>query len=259
MPAVSFLLIPLALLLALALILWGERRRRAALAEAESARVRAAERDRLLGQWGQEVQAVALALLGRAEAPAMPARAAEARRLLQLADDVSEYLAAEAGPRHLAPAPLPLAPLLEEAVAAVAAQLGPGRRQFRLAPDFAGLVLHADRRALRGALLQVLTRAARFTREEDWIDLRPVVTADSLAIVIEDEGLGLPAEDLAAGAGLGTRGLGFGLAIARALLEAHGGALRLEAVPGVGARAWLTLPRDRLLAAWSRSRSDGII
>ena len=45
----------------------------------------------------------------------------------------------------------------------------------------------------------------------------------------------------------GGTGLGLGLALARSLLEAHGGALRLEAVPGVGTRAWLTLPRDRLV------------
>jgi hypothetical protein len=33
----------------------------------------------------------------------------------------------------------------------------------------------------------------------------------------------------------------------RFMLEAHGEALRLEAVPGVGPRARLTLPRDRLV------------
>lgn len=37
-----------------------------------------------------------------------------------------------------------------------------------------------------------------------------------------------------------TRGLGFGLSVARALLKA---------LPNVGARAWLTLPRERLIAA----------
>jgi signal transduction histidine kinase len=235
------------ILVAVALALPAIRRGRAAEAAARSL---AAERGRSLGQLAREVQAPALALLGHAAAlppPAASAIAAEARRLLQLADDISEYLASQAGPRRLAPAPLPLGPLLEEVVAAMVAQLGPGRRQFRLAADFAGLALHADRRALRGALLQVLIRAARLTREEDWIDLRPVLTPDSLAIVIEDEGAGLPAEDLAPGATDGTRGLGFGLSVARALLEAHGGSLRLEAVPGVGARAWLTLPRDRLL------------
>ena len=36
---------------------------------------------------------------------------------------------------------------------------------------------------------------------------------------------------------------------ARSLLEAHGGGLRLEALPNVGARAWLSLPRSRVLDA----------
>src|SRR4051794_21731617 len=250
-------LLAASLVLTLAALGFGWRataRQRAAQEAAGCAERLAAERGRSLGLIVQELQA--LALLGQAAAAPPPAGtqiAIEARRLLHLADDISDYLAAEAGPRQLAPAPLPLAPLVEEAVAAVTAQLGPVRRQFRMAPDFAGLVLNADRRALRGALLQVLTRAARLTREEDWIDLRPVLTADSLAIVVEDEGAGLGAEDLAAGqaaaGAAGTRGLGFGLAVARALLEAHGGALKLEAMPGIGARAWLTLPRTRLLAA----------
>jgi len=133
-------------------------------------------------------------------------------------------------------------------------RLGPTIRQWRLAEGFAGLTLHADRRALRGALLQVMARAARMTRDGDWIDLRPHLTPDSVAIIIEDEGAGLGAEDLAGGAARATeadrtRGLGFGLAVARSLLEAHGGAFQLEALPGVGARAWLTLPRARLMPA----------
>src|SRR4051812_6639452 len=198
-------LLAASLLLALAALGFGWRaaaRQRPAVEAAGRADRVAPARGRSLGLIVQELQAPALALLSQAVAAPSPAGtqvAIEARRLLHLADDISDYLAAEAGPRQLAPAPLPLAPLVEEAVAAVTAQLGSGRRQFRMAPDFAGLVLNADRRALRGALLQVLTRAARLTREEDWIDLRPVLTADSLAIVVEDEGAGLGAEDLAAG------------------------------------------------------------
>ncbi len=219
------------------------RRLRQAEAAAATALRQAEGLGRCLGLLAPELQQYGLALL------AQPGPAAAAgRRLLSLADDVTEYLAAESGPRRLAPAAVPLAPLLEEAVAAVAAQLGPGRRQWRVSPDFAPLALEVDRRALRGALVQVLGRAARMTREEEWIDLRPVLTADSLAIVVEDEGAGLPAEDLSGASADGTRGLGFGLAVARSLLEAHGGALRLEALPGVGARAWLSLPRERLVA-----------
>ena len=151
---------------------------------------------------------------------------------------------------------LPLLPVIEEAVAATAAQLGPSRRDWRIAPEFAAIMLSADARALRGALEQVLARAARMTRDGDWIGLRPVISADSLALIVEDEGAGLGAADAAPEAELShapsmsrTRGLGFGLAVARALLEAHGGSLRIEALQGVGARAWLTLPRERLLAA----------
>lgn len=71
-------------------------------------------------------------------------------------------------------------------------------------------------------------------------------------IVIEDEGEGLPAADLlaeASGPPGGTRGLDLGLSLARSLAAAHGGDIRLESTPGIGARAWLTLPRNRLLEA----------
>ena len=229
------------------------RRLAAAQAAATLARERAASHARCLGLLAEDLHAVGLALpglAGRLPPDRAAALRAEAEGLLRLADEVKEMLAAAAGPRCLREAQVPLAPLLRETVAAVSLQLGPGRRQWRLAPDFEGMALRADARALRGALQQVLARAARLTREGDWIDLRPVTTPESLAIVVEDEGAGLRAEDLAPGAAAAehTRGLSFGLAVARSLLEAHGGGLRLEAQPGIGARAWMTLPRARLLA-----------
>jgi signal transduction histidine kinase len=225
------------------LVLFLVRRLRRAEVATTAALRQAEGRTRCLGLMAQELQQYGFALLGQAGP-----EAAAGHRLLALADDVAEYLAAESGPRRLAAAPVPLASLLEEAVAAITAQLGAGRRQWRISPEFGALALEADRRALRGALVPVLGRAARMTRESEWIDLRPVLTADSLAIVVEDEGAGLPAEDLSGATPDGTRGLGFGLAVARSLLEAHGGSLRLEALPGVGARAWLNLPRELLVA-----------
>ncbi|MFZ4410739.1 MAG: sensor histidine kinase [Paracraurococcus sp.] len=228
------------------------RRLQAAEDVGDAFRRQAEGRGRCLGLVARELQGPGLALLGQAarlpDDPAL-AVAAAAQQMLRLSDDIAEYLAVEAGPRRLVPEAVALAPLLEDAVAEVVARLGAGRRDWRLAAEFAGLTLQADRRALHGALTQVLARTARLTRDGDSIDLRPVLTEESLAIVVEDEGAGLPAADLATGAPGGTRGLGLGLAIARSLVEAHGGSLRLEARPGVGARAWLTLPRARLLPA----------
>jgi signal transduction histidine kinase len=70
--------------------------------------------------------------------------------------------------------------------------------------------------------------------------------------VIEDEGVGLAIEDLAPathdGAADRSRGLGCGLSLARALLRAHGGELVIESAPGIGARAFLSLPPERMAA-----------
>lgn len=235
--------------------LLARRRAVAALVRAQVAEARATSHARCLGLLAEEMQAPGLALLGlagRLGGAEGPSVEAEARHVLRLADEVTEVLAASAGPRSLSEEKVELAPLLQEVVASVTAQLGQGRRQWRLAQGFAGICVQADRRALRGALSQVVARAARLTREGDWIDLHPVLTSESLAIVVEDEGLGLGAADLAAGVAPAadyTRGLSFGLAVARSLLEAHGGELRLEAQPGIGARAWLVLPKARLLPA----------
>lgn len=245
-----FLVLPV---LAMAVLQARRLARQLCLAEAarDAARRQAEGRGRCLGLVVRDLQEPGLVLLNlsaRLPQAAGQEVAAVARRMLRLADDIADDLAVEAGPRRLAPEPLPLLSLLEAAVAEVAIRLGPGRRDWRLGGDFARLTLQADRRALHGALTQVLARAARMTREGDRIDLRPVLTADALAIVVEDEGAGLASADLAAGAPPGTRGLGFGLAMARSLVEAHGGSLRLEALPGIGDRIWLTLPRARLLA-----------
>lgn len=215
--------------------------------------------ERSFGLLAREMQSIGLTLLGHAGAGRSAATAAVsiaegAQRVLALSDELTELLALRNGLRAVQAAPVRLLPVLEEAVAATAAQLGPTRRDWRLAPECADIALDADARALRGALEQVLARAARMTRDGDWIGVRPVVSADGVAILVEDEGAGLGAADAAPGPGDApsaprTRGLGFGLAVARALLEAHGGSLRIEALQGVGARTWLTLPRDRLLSA----------
>jgi hypothetical protein len=70
--------------------------------------------------------------------------------------------------------------------------------------------------------------------------------------LVEDEGLGLAVDDLSPalhdGEEARTRGLVLGLSLARSLLRAHGGELVMEAAPGVGARAFLSLPADRVVA-----------
>lgn len=172
-------------------------------------------------------------------------------QLLRLADNLDE-VAVAAGARTIRDAPVPLGPIVDAAVAAVSAQIRPGHRHWRLDPALRALTVRADSRALEGALAALLRRAASHSRHGDVIGLRWVVASETVALVVEDEGDGLAAPDIVpdtTAPAAGTRGLDLGLSLARTLAAAHGGDIRLETAPGIGARAWLTLPRARLLEA----------
>lgn len=229
-------------------------------AEATTQRRLAEARSRSFGLLSRDLNSMGLALLGRAQVLGAHASGGEAgrafegdaRHLLSLADAAAEEATGAVPARGLTEERFPLAPILREAVAIAGAQLGPGKRHWRIAPAIEHLAVTADRRALRGALVQVLGRAARATGEADVIDIRADLRPHAASIVIEDEGVGLAIEDLAPAAHDGapdrSRGLGFGLSLARALLRAHGGELVIEAAPGIGARAFLSLPPERMAA-----------
>jgi len=81
----------------------------------------------------------------------------------------------------------------------------------------------------------------------DGLALRFAMLGDVAAIIIEDDGAGRVLAELDASAPAdASRGVGFGLGLARSLLRAHGGDLVMESAPGIGTRAWLTLPAARL-------------
>jgi signal transduction histidine kinase len=72
-------------------------------------------------------------------------------------------------------------------------------------------------------------------------------------VSVDDDGPGIPAEArqamfepfnrLETSRNRATGGAGLGLAVVRALVEAHGGTIDIAAAPGRGARVNITLPR----------------
>lgn len=217
----------------------------------------AAARARSLSLAAQELRGIAAAMTACQGGEAPPicsgagGRAVEgpAQQILRLADDLAQ-VAAAAGRPSIHERPARLASIVDAAIAAVGAQIRPGRRHWQVDPALRELTVRADSRALEGALAALLRRAASHSRDGDVVALRWVVASETVSIVVEDEGDGLPAPDLVtetATGPAGTRGLDLGLSLARSLAAAHGGDIRLETAPGIGARAWLTLPRTRVL------------
>jgi signal transduction histidine kinase len=238
------------------------RRQRRALvaagAQRDQARTGEAEAVRALRLAAIELRGPATTLLGHADrlcadrtaGPAGTTIGAIARQMLDLADDLQHHALADAASRVLRQEPTGLARVLDDAVTAVQAALDPGRRHWRLPPALDGIAVIVDRRALAQILARVLGSAARFSQHDDWIDIALEVNEDRFALIVADEGNGLAATD---GAGVpghaGTRGLGLGLALARVLMQAHGGTLRVEAVPSIGTRVTLDFPINRLIRA----------
>ena len=200
-----------------------------------------------LAQAVTETQSLGLALrrLADATTPQPDETQALALQLLDVSDHLEDLLRADEAPCRVVEERVALLPLIEQSVSLARAQLGGAARPCKLDESLAGISLRADGRAMRGAMVQVLVRAARLSRPEDHIDIRFSRIGNQAAIIIEDEGVGLATDDPATG----TRGVGFGLSLARKLLHAHGGDLVFEAAPGIGTRAWLTLPEDRVLQA----------
>jgi len=222
-----------------------------ARARAEAGRLAAELQDlrRAANLAAADLRQMALRLHGQAGALRSAPQAAPgtfAQSCRTVAEDLAAAAARPAPPR-LDEDAVDLAVCLREAVDGVAAAITPGRRHFRVVPPPPGTALWADRRALRQALARVLGEAALDTGEGDSIAVA-VERTDSggLAVVVEDEGIGLGPADPEARAPGDSRGLSGRLALPRALIEAHGGALEVVAALGTGTRTSLIFPQARV-------------
>src|SRR5215831_12133685 len=118
-------------------------------------------------------------------------------------------------------------------------------RDWKLSPTSAVVV--ADRQRIETALDSLVENAVRYTEEGGRIELGAYQDAESVVIEVRDNGTGIPDEELAYifesfRSGSSRGGTGIGLAIVKTIVEAHGGAVSAENLPGGGTSFRLRLP-----------------
>jgi two-component system, OmpR family, sensor histidine kinase KdpD len=122
------------------------------------------------------------------------------------------------------------------------------RIEVELAPDLP--LVEFDATLIERVLYNLLENAGKYTPAETIVTLAAEVSGDRLLVSVRDRGPGIPVgqeEIIFDKFTRGTResstpGVGLGLAISRAIIEAHHGRIRAENDPGGGARFSFTLP-----------------
>ncbi len=168
----------------------------------------------------------------------------ETQILSRLVEDLRTLALAESGALQLKREPVQLKDLIEEAVAAhssLAEAAGVELAVEGSSPQ----PMELDPLRVREILSNLLANAIRYTRRGG----RVRIILNGGTISVEDEGPGIPPEDLphiferyykSSDSG----GMGLGLSIARYLVEAHGGSIHAESAPGKGTKINLSLPQN---------------
>ena len=117
------------------------------------------------------------------------------------------------------------------------------------------LQLNADQDLLLSAVGNLLQNAFKFGAPNGTVVLRAYAHGERIRIEVKDDGAGLSPQAVDdmflpfTQGGANKTGLGLGLSIARRSVEANGGALSVESVPGHGCVFIIDLPRHAAAAA----------
>jgi two-component system sensor histidine kinase FlrB len=119
---------------------------------------------------------------------------------------------------------------------------------FRIEDDCQGAAVLGSRKALTGALLNLLENAMQACPEGGQVSLRSEIADDgqvSIAVVDNGKGIDAATQERLFEPFYTTRtdGTGLGLAIVRGVAEAHRGSVQVKSSPGCGSEFILRLPK----------------
>lgn len=174
--------------------------------------------------------------------------------LLQLVNDILDLGKIEAGEIDFHPEEVDLAATVTEVVDVQSLMAQERRITVSLELDDTLTKVHLDAMRFKQVLYNYLSNALKFTREGGAVVVRTRVESDVMfRLEVEDNGIGIPPRDieklfvefqqLDTGLGKQYRGTGLGLALTKRLVQAQGGSVGVESIPGKGSLFFASLPR----------------
>lgn len=175
-----------------------------------------------------------------------------ADHLKDLLSDLFDFTELVAGVLHLDCREVDMVPLLHEVADETLPAFQKAGLDFQLQLPPGTLPASADPPRLAKAVKILLDNARKFTPAPGSVTLRAEGFPEGVLIEVEDTGIGIPAEyhhrifekffQIESGPGRQYGGAGLGLALTRAIVQAHHGRLSLRSAPGQGSAFRVMLP-----------------
>ena len=176
---------------------------------------------------------------------------AAAEHLLELISDLLDVAKADAGALDMNPVDFDLA----AEAAAVVAMLRPlaDAKSIDLELDKPGgpVKVHADRRLIRQAIINLANNALKFTKKGG-VTISVAEDDGSAVVAISDTGIGIAKDEIGKifkdfhrveqGLTSNYDGVGLGLTLTKRIVELHGGAISVESEPGKGSVFTMKFP-----------------
>jgi len=173
------------------------------------------------------------------------------KHLLSLINEILDLSKVEAGKMELDISPFNLPAAVDNALALIRDRADIKSIALDVRLDSRLDIAVADERRFRQILLNLLSNAVKFTSEKGSIAVAGTRLGNAIEVSVTDTGIGIAPEDQATifdefsqlNGTQRSEGTGLGLALAKKLVELHGGAMRVESAVGKGAKFTFSLPQ----------------